>query len=518
MKTNRITKTLLWGVVVLVLAGLLVLAWFLVPGLREWIAPSAMDYEPSGVPGAAPVVEYWPTDGWRTSTPEEQGFDSVKLAEGLKTLHKNHVAIDSLLIVRNGDVILDAYFYPYDGSFPHDLASVTKSVTTTLIAIAAGQGKIQLDQPIVTYFPDRSIANLDDRKLSITVRNLTGMVNGMESGCLNNDEETLDTMRIQPDWVQAALDRKMTGEPGKKFCYDSPGMHLLSAILQNTTGMTELDFAQQNLFEPLGIHDVYWESDPQGYSHGWGDLHLKPQDAAKIGFLFLQRGVWEGRQIVPADWVTEAVKEHIKTGRADNYGYGWWVSDNSYFALGRKGQHIKVYPALNAIVVTTAGDLEYSQIDRLLETAFLDAEKPLPANPDGVAQLAEAVAMILEGQAAQPATSLPETAGEISGKIYACESNQVGVNTLRFEFSGLEIAEMYMEQNGQDFLWTIGLDGNYRIAPEGLTMGYWEDPHRFIIQLFDIGILTRSFQFDGDNLEVGIPEAGLTLKCQVQNP
>ena len=518
MKTSRITKTLLWGVVVLVLTGLLVLAWFLVPGLRSWFKPSAMDYVPTGVPGVAPVVEYWPTDGWRTSTPEEQGFDSVKLAEGLQTLRKNHVAIDSLLIVRNGDVILDAYFFPYDKSFPHDLASVTKSVTTTLIAIAAGQGKIQLDQPIVTYFPDRSIANLDDRKLSITVRNLTGMVNGMKSGCLNNDEETLNTMRAQPDWVQAALDRQMTDEPGKQFCYDSPGMHLLSAILQNTTGMTELDFAQQYLFEPLGIHDVYWESDPQGYSHGWGDLHLKPEDAAKIGFLFLQGGVWEGRQIVPADWVAEAVREHIKTGQADNYGFGWWVSDNSYFALGRKGQHIRVYPALNAIVVTTSGDLKYSQIDRLLETAFVDAEKPLPANPDGVTQLAGVLAMIHEGQAARSATSLPETAREISGKIYACESNQAGVNTLRFEFSGLKIAEMYMNQNGQDFLWTIGLDGKYHMAPEGLTLGYWEDSQRFIIQLFDIGILTRSFDFDGDNLEVGVPDAGLTLKCQVQNP
>lgn len=513
MKANR--KILIWGGAIILLAILGVLAGFLIPPL---IKPSTMDYAPIGAAADASIVEYWPTEAWRTSTPEEQGFDSAKLAEGLQKLHDNHIAIDSLLIIRDGYVILDAYFYPYEASYPHDLASATKSITTTLVAIAAGQGKINLDQPMVSYFPDRVIANLDERKQSITVRNLAGMVNGMKSGCINGDEDTLDAMRSQADWIQAALDRKMSDPPGKVFCYDSPGMHILSAILQETTGMTELEFARENLFEPLGIQDVYWESDPQGYTHGWGDLHLRPKDAAKIGYLFLQNGVWEGRQIVPVEWAAEAVKEHIKTGRADNYGYGWWVSDNSYFALGRNGQHIKVYPALNAIVVTTGGNLEYSVIDRLLETAFVDPDRPLPANPSGMADLEAMLTAIQEGEAAPAAISLPDTAGEVSGKVYACETNPANVNTLRFEFNGLDVANMYLGQSGQDFLWTIGLDGKYRIAPEGLTRGYWKDPQTFIIELFDIGQLTREFRFDGERMEVIIPEINLTLKCQVQNP
>ena len=513
MKTNRKPKVLIWGAAVVVLAGLGVLAWFLIPDLL----PSSLDYVPTDALEVAPVTEYWPTEEWRTSTPEEQGLDSIKLAEGLQTLKKKHVAIDSLLIIRNGYVVLDAYFYPYEASFPHDLASVTKSITTTLIAIAAGQGKLQLDQPMVSYFPDRVIANLDERKQSITVRNLTGMVNGMRSGCIARDEDTLDAMRSQRDWVQAALDREMMDDPGKYFCYDSPGMHLLSAILQETTGMTELDFARQYLFEPLGIHDVYWENDPQGYSHGWGDLHLKPRDAAKIGYLWLNHGVWDGRQIVPADWVTDSVQVHVKTGQSDDYGDGWWVSDNSYSAMGRGGQNIKVYPALKMIVVTTGGGFDYSTLDPILETAFIDPENPLPANPDGMAQLDETLAEIQKGQASPAAASLPDTAREISGKVYVCETNPAGVNTLRFKFNNLEIAEMYMDQNGQNFLWTIGLDGKYRMAPEGLTRGYWEDPQTFVIELFDIGNLTRSFRFEADKLEVGVPEAGLTLKCQAQS-
>jgi CubicO group peptidase (beta-lactamase class C family) len=214
-----------------------------------------------------PDQTFWPTQGWRISTPEEQGFDSTVLADGLLALQEGNVHIDSLLIIRNGYVVLDAYFYPYDRSIPHKLASVTKSIMTTLIGIAVDQGAIQLDQPMVSFFPDREIANLDARKDQVTIRHLVSMQNGFASGCLVGDEATLNKMRSNPDWVQAALDRKVTVEPGTGFCYDSPGMHLLSAILQEATGMTALEFARQNLFKPLGIQEVYWQSDPQGYTH-----------------------------------------------------------------------------------------------------------------------------------------------------------------------------------------------------------------------------------------------------------
>jgi CubicO group peptidase (beta-lactamase class C family) len=505
MKINRKKKALLWGTAAIALVGLGVLAWFLIPGLHA--------------PVAAPVAEYWPTDGWRTSTPEEQGFDSVKLAEGLQALQEGHIAIDSLLIIRNGYVVLDASFYPYDESFPHNLASVTKSVTTTLIAIAAEQGKLRLDQPMVSYFPDRTIANLDDRKKSITVRHLAGMVNGMKSGCLAGDEPTLDAMRSTSDWVQAALDREMVDEPGKNFCYDSPGMHLLSAILQETTGMTELEFAQQNLFEPLGIQEVFWESDPQGFTHGWGDLHLKPRDAAKLGYLWLNRGVWEGKQIVPSAWVADAVKVHSQTGVKDNYGYGWWVSDDSYFALGRGGQHVKVYPTVNAIVVTTARSFDYATIDPILAAAFISPDKPLPTNPEGVAKLNALLAKLVQGAATQPAAALPEIAKTVSGKTYVCESNPAGVTSLRFEFDDPAIARLFMEQNNKDVVWPIGLDGKYRMSPEGQGLrGYWQDSQTFILEVFDVGQPTRKLHFDGNQLQVSLSEINLTFTCQVQNP
>lgn len=509
MKTIQKNKLWIWATGVLLLAGLGVLAYFLIPGLHK--------------PVAAPAVKYWPTNGWRTSTPEAQGFDSVKLVQGLQTLQKDHSTINSLLIIRNGYVVLDAYFYPYEESFPHRLESATKSVTTALIAIAADQGKLRLDQSMVSYFPDRTIVNLDDRKKRITVRHLASMVNGMESGCLSGDVSSLDALRSFPDWVQAALDRKMVNEPGEYFCYDSPGMHLLSAILQETTGMTEFDFARQYLFGPLGIQDVFWESDPQGYTDGWGDLWLKPRDAAKLGYLFLNHGMWDGQQIISEDSVADAVKVQFKTGTRDDYGYGWWVSEDSYFAMGHWGQYIRVYPSVNAIVVITAmaGGFDYQTIEPILGAAFVSPDKPLPDNPEGVAKLNTLLAKLKQGPGSQPVSSLPEIASEVSGKTYDCEPNSVNVTRLRIEFNDPTEAKLYISyKDSADVIWPIGLDGKYRMCPEWKGVrGYWEDSQTFTFQAFyNLGLLNRQLQFKGDQLVVSLPDMSLMFTCHVQNP
>jgi CubicO group peptidase (beta-lactamase class C family) len=504
MKTIQKSKAWLWGGIALLLVLLGSLAYIFLPG--------------RGNLPTHPAPDYWPTDGWQTTTPEQQGFDSARLAEEVQAIHDKHVAIDSLMIIRNGYVVLDAYFSPYDGSFPHDLGSVTKSVTTTLIAIAVDQGKLRLDQPVVSFFPDRTIANLDDRKKSMTVLDLVSMRNGMESGCFHGDEPTLDAMRSQPDWVQAALDRKMTSQPGTQFCYDSPGMHLLSAILQEATGMTELDFARQYLFEPLGIQDAAWETDPQGYYHGWGDLHLKPRDAAKLGLLWLQQGKWDGRQIVSAAWVSDSVQAQSRmVGNEYGYGYGWWVSPVDFYAVGRGGQFIRVIPSMNTVVVVTAGGTDIDQA--FLIKTILGAPAQLPANPAAQEKLAAALSAAAQGSGLHPSTNQPDIARVVSGKTYACDTNPVGVTSFRIEFNDPNAGVFSMVRNGQETSSPFGLDGKYRLDSQGTAQyGYWEDTQTFILEIFDIGQLTRRLHFNGDSLEVTIPEINLVLKCQVQNP
>jgi CubicO group peptidase (beta-lactamase class C family) len=485
------TRTIL---IILGAAALLALAAFLLIPLLS----------PPESASTAWAPDYWPTDEWRTSTPEEQGFDSAALAEHLLKLREDGVAIDSLLGVRNGRIFLEAYFDPYDGTFPHDMASVTKSITTTLIGIAATQGKIDLDAPMLSYFPDRHIQNVDARKQAITVRHLAGMTNGMESGCLNGDLATLDEMHAAPDWMQWVLDRKMARDPGKAFCYDSPGMHLLSGVLQEAAGMTEEQFARRNLFEPMGIHEWIWESDPQGYTLGSGDLDLLPRDAAKLGYLWLSGGVWEGRQIVPADWVKEAVTPHLHADGEDDYGYGWWVSEDSYWALGRGGQHVKVYPAYNAIFVVTAAEFDFDQLEPMLGASFKGADGPLPANPQGVAALEGAVRSIAQPAEPFPTGPLPAMAYSVSGVRYefgADAANKLDLTALTFLFDDASDATLIMQHREGEETWPIGLQGAFRFTADGQAVrGYWSDENTFVLSIFDIGQQTYVARFEGSGL------------------
>jgi len=457
---------------------------------------------------------YWPTQGWRTSTPEEQGFDSAKLAEGLQVIRQNGTRIHSLLIVRNGEVFVDAYFYPYDGSTYHDLASVTKSVMTTLIGIAADQGKLDLDQPMLSFFPERTVANRDARKERITVRHLASMTAGLDCD-ERNDQATLQAMRASEDWVQFALDRRVVWEPGTHFVYDGLGMHLLSAILQQATGMTALDFARANLFEPLGIHDVYWPADPQGYTHGWGDLCLRPHDMAKLGFLFLNQGRWENHQIVSSAWVTGSTERQAATGadRNDDYGYGWWVSrpDNEFTffrADGRGGQYILVVPSLNLVLVTTGGGFSMGEIDPYLVAAIGDTEKPLPANPGGVARLEAVVAELGQPPPAQAVPPPPETAQAISGKSYTFEPNPIGLLSLRLDFDDTAEAILRLEFAGEPSARVVGvgLDGVYRSSYGGrpaVARGSWVDASTFVVDYNEgpgLATYTLRMHFDGNRM------------------
>lgn len=479
----------------------------------------------------SPPVE-WPTQTWATSTPEEQGVDAAKLAAGLQAIRQHGLNLHSLLLVRNGKVLLDAYFYPYDGKTVHDQASVTKSIMTTLIAIAADQGKLNLDDPLLSFFPERTIVNRDAAKERITVRHLTSMSSGLDCTAAN-DEQTLREMQASDDYVQFTLDRKMISEPGKQFVYCSPGMHLLSAILQKATGMTALDFARQNLFQPLGIKAVIWPTDAQGFNHGWGDIRLHPHDMAKIGFLWLNHGQWEGKQIVPKEWVENSVKTQLKTGGDDDYGYGWWITgdDGEYAAIGRGGQRIQVWPAINTILVMTGGGVEIDDLEPLLTPAFVDLRKSLPANPAGVVQLQAALTAIMQPPAPQPVAPLPAIAQEISGKLYIMAANLLGIDKLGVTFNDSAEATLQIAFTDSELSsWPLGLDGVYRLfpgtydLPQGLRGG-WVDDTTFLCEYDNIANNDHLFlrlHFAGDRLTVESQETahelGVRFEGKLQTP
>lgn len=481
-------------------------------------------------PEMSSTPNYWPTQGWRSAAPEEQGCDSAKMAAALQSIRVSDMDIHSLLVIRDGMVITDAYFYPYDGRSPHDMESVTKSIMTTLIAIAAEQGKLQLDQTVVSFFPDRTIANLDERKKRITVRHLTGMTSGFQSMGFERDEGSLTDMEDTKDWIQWSLNRPVVSEPGTKFVYDSPGMHLLSAILQKATGLTALEFARQNLLGPLGITEVMWMTDPQGFNDGWGHIYLYPRDVAKIGYLWLNSGMWEGRQIVPRAWVEDSVQRHMKTPNDDDYGYGWWVMNGDtgkeYAAIGRGGQRIHLLADLNLMVVTTGSGFEIDDLWPYLDGVLVDTAKPLPANPAGVEQMNAAIAAVAQPPAAQPGKPLPAMAHTINGKTYLLDENSLQVKTLRVDFNGTDLAILYLTLTDNETFspQPIGLDGVYRIIPAEYNLprgarGYWEDERTFICEYDEIAAnnhLNLKLTFQGEQLQLEAKETDHEYSVTVQ--
>jgi CubicO group peptidase (beta-lactamase class C family) len=488
-------------------------------GIAAALTWQAMRSSTSGV--SAP--DYWPTTGWQSSTPESQGIDSDKLAELLLAIQEKNIQVHSLLIIRNGYVVADATFYPYDGQTPHNVASVTKSLMTTLIGIAVDQGKLSLNDKMVSFFPDHSIANLDQRKEKITVRHLASMSSGLDCTA-EQDELTLREMVASPDWVQFTLDRKVAWEPGEQFVYCSPAIHLLSPILQKATGMTTLDFARQNLFDPLGFGEVMWPRDPQGYYDGWADVSLHPYDMAKLGFLFLHNGQWDGQQIISRQWVAESTKTQMMAGE-DLYGYGWWIEAEVKGARadGRGGQYIFVLPQWNMIVVTTGGGFDMDEIAEPLVASFSDFENPLPANPEGVARLEAAVETVAAPPERTTVAPLPDVARLISGQTYIFEPNPAQLDSITMEFDSSAEAQFLAVSNGRVVSsGPVGLDGIYRFSPgpDGRPLahrGAWIDAQTFFLEYDGITNNDHSlfqFRFDGDQVEVTVRETAHSVSAE----
>jgi hypothetical protein len=178
-----------------------------------------------------------------------------------------------------------------------------------------------------------------------------------------------------------------------------------------------------------------------------------------------------------------------------------------------------VIPFLNTVLVTTGGNFEYSDIEKWLLPALVDSIIPKPADPDGEAVLKAALSTIQQGESGKMSNILPETAQAVSGRKYSCESSPIGLENFILDFDNPKLASLRMNVSGMSLFWQIGMNGDYYQVPEGEAIrGYWEDEKTFVLQIFDIGVLTREITFTGDNSQVGIPEAGIVIDCQAENP
>lgn len=340
----------------------------------------------------------YPAEEWTISTPEQQGIQSRLLVEMVQHISEYSFQIHSVLIVRNGNIVLDSYFWPLSSEIQHPIYSCTKSIMSALIGIAVDKGYIQsVNQPIADFFPNLA-AGMDDLKKSITLEDVLMMASGLD--CKDSylyGWAGLYDMGASSDWAQYILDLSMVAPPGSKFEYCNGLSYLLSVIIQNATKMKTLDFAVKYLFEPLGIKDIIWPTSPQGVTVGWGKMQLKPHDMARFGWLYLNKGCWGGRQIVPSTWVQASTRRHIDAELFDHYGYQWWVDSAGYYmAVGYKGQRIFIIPEKDMVVVFT-GNLTGSESlipKQLLDSFIIPAvtsDNALPQNTADNSRLDEIV-------------------------------------------------------------------------------------------------------------------------------
>ncbi len=325
------------------------------------------------IPAATPEgVTQWPTREWPTSTPAEQGFEDQKLAQMQDHIRSAGLTLDSLLIIRHGYLVSETYYRGYTQSTRHVLYSCTKSFVSTLAGIAIDQGLIEgVKGKVLDFFPDKSFEDVDEWKSSMTLEDLLTMTSGL--GWVEGDTN-YSALYLSKDPIKYMLDLPMVNGPGRFFNYCSGCSHVIAGIVQEKSGQNLLAYAQRNLLDPLGFTNYSWDTDRNGNPFGGWGLNVTPRDMAKLGFLFLHDGSWEGKQIVSAAWVKEATSKHVERDNGNGYGYQWWTySNGAYAALGMYGQTIYVLPSLDLLVVVTADMPNHDQIFPLIDDYIIPA-------------------------------------------------------------------------------------------------------------------------------------------------
>jgi len=328
-------------------------AFIILIGVNTWMN--------SNTPSEPTVISsYWPTEEWRYATPAQMGMDPEGLQDMVDEIESGSYNVDSAMVIKDGYIVLDEYFGDFEKGELHIIYSCTKSVVSTIFGIAHENGLIpDLDTRLLDIYPDIIPENPGEWKDAITLRDLLMMSGGFDArDSWLYDWEGLDGLHAADDAVVYMLDLPMDFEPGTRFEYTNGVSHLHSCIIKEKTGVSAAEYAEEHLFAPLGITEYTWDADNQGRNWGYNRIYFTPHDMAKIGFLFLNKGEWDGEQIISEEWVGEATAHRIDANIVDGYGYQWWVGDDYYLAVGYMGQFIFVYPEHDLIVVLTSSSPE----------------------------------------------------------------------------------------------------------------------------------------------------------------
>ncbi|HWA33286.1 MAG TPA: serine hydrolase, partial [Cyclobacteriaceae bacterium] len=344
-----------------------------------------------GVAGLG-ILEAFPTRAWDSrvkklprSTPETQGMMSADIIKFLDAVAASKIEFHSIMIVRHGCVIAEGWWTPYVENLRHKMYSVSKSFTSSAVGFAVAEGKLTVDDLVISFFPSEKPKDVSDNLGAMKIKHLLTMTSG-------HAKDTIPALRNSASaasWAQLFLDLPVAFEPGTHFVYNTGASYMLSAILQKITGQTVHDYLRPRLFDPLGITGEDWETDPQGISTGGYGLRIKTEDLAKLGLLYLQKGKWNGKQLLPEQWVIDATSAQVPSTPANfaggplpegdwtqGYGYQFWRNQPMGFrADGAFGQFSLVLPEKDAVVAITGESFDLQGSMKLVWNDLLPAMK-----------------------------------------------------------------------------------------------------------------------------------------------
>jgi CubicO group peptidase (beta-lactamase class C family) len=371
------------------------------------------------------------------SAPEPRGVSPAAVVRFIDEIESAGLELHSFMMLRHGSVVAEGWWKPYAPEKPHMLFSLSKSFTSIAVGFAVSEGLLSVDDPVLSFFKDQAPPQAGRHWHEMKVRHLLSMSTGHAA-----DTTGFMLKRRDGDWVKGFLGRPVKYKPGTHFLYNTGATYMLSVIVHKLTGQKVLDYLAPRLFTPLGIEGATWEECPRGYNTGGFGLNLKTEDIARFGQFLLQRGMWEGKQLLPADWVDEATARHVENGTADGtsdwgmgYGYQFWrCIPGCYRGDGAFGQYCIVVPQLDTVFAITSGLGDMQAVLRLIWDILL------PAMGDELPDDTQARS-ILQGRLARLSYEPPmlqassPMEGTVSGRTFILERNREHKKTMQLIFS-----------------------------------------------------------------------------------
>ena len=439
------------------------------------------------------------TNRLECSTPEAEGIPSSAVLRFVDAVEKSNQALHSMMLLRHGRVVAEGWWTPYAADRPHMLFSLSKSFTSTAVGLAVAEGRLTVEDRVVDFFPEDAPAAISDTLAAMRVKDLLTMTTGHAedaTGALHRAGE--GSHAADGNWVKAFLAQPVAYQPGTHFVYNSAATYMLSAIVQKLTGQRLLHYLGPRLFEPLGIEGPTWEMCPRGIDVGGWGLKIKSEDIACFGQLYLQQGVWRGKQLISADWVAAATSYQVSNASNTNpdwkqgYGYQFWrCQHDCYRGDGAFGQFCIVMPAHEVVLAITSGAADMQKTLDLVWEHLLPAlgSASLAENQATHEALTERLAKLtLPLAQGEPTSSLAAT---VSGQTYRFEPNEQGLAALTLTFQDNDAQLSLYNAKGEHQIhigsgtWRQGTTSFEQGAPQSVAAsGAWSSPDTYTLKVW----------------------------------